>query len=176
MSKLKIIITVMITMFLMNSTAESYIIKGRVTYTVKEAREEAFTGMPERIDMTPYKGMLRDPYYEENQKAIKNKKSKCKNRFLMSYMDNSYSYSYIKDNIRVYYYEKDGRLLFLEIRTSDDYPRKAVKYDSSGVWQSVTLELSIKEQFVFDADKKLIGHWIKNNCYDEKGKLINTRK
>ena len=31
-------------------------------------------------------------------------------------------------------------------------------------------------EVVFDLNKKLIAHWIKNNCYDKQGYLIMTRQ
>ena len=154
----------------------SFTLRGSVSYTVADAKRDAFKGVSKKININKYGKVLKDPFYEENKMLLKLGKNEADNRYIIGFSRGSYAYAYKKAMTVAYYYTDEGDLENIGISSSPDYPRRTIKYDSSGVWQSVILELSIKEQFVFDTDKKLIGHWIKNNCYNEKGELIMTRE
>ena len=158
------------------STAEARTIKAGVTYTFADAKRDAFKGVSKKININKYGKVLKDPFYEENKMLLKLGKNEADNRNIIGFSSRKYAYAYKKAMTVAYYYTDEGDLEDIGISNSPDYPRRTIKYDTKGTLSNVIIEPSDKEQFVFDADKKLIGHWIKNNCYDEKGKLINTRK
>ena len=171
----KYLVILFIFVFFM-STAEARTIKAGVTYTFADAKRDAFKGVSKKININKYGKVLKDPFYEENKMLLKLGKNEADNRYIIGFSIGGYAYAYKKAKTVAYYYTDEGDLEDIGISNSPDYPRRTIKYDTKGILSNVIIEPSDKEQFVFDADKKLIGHWIKNNCYDEKGELIDTRK
>ena len=158
------------------STADARTIKAGVTYTFADAKRDAFKGVSKKININKYGKVLKDPFYEENKMLLKLGKNEADNRYIIGFSIGGYAYAYKKAKTVAYYYTDEGDLENIGISSSPDYPKRTIKYDIKGILSDVAIELSDKEQFVFDADKKLIGHWIKNNCYNEKGELIMTRE
>ena len=154
----------------------SFTLRGSVSYTVADAKRDAFKGVSKKININKYGKVLKDPFYEENKMLLKLGKNEADNRYIIGFSSGSYAYAYKKAMTVAYYYTDEGDLENIGISSSPDYPKRTIKYDIKGILSDVAIELSDKEQFVFDADKKLIGHWIKNNCYNEKGELIMTRE
>ena len=154
----------------------SFTLRGSVSYTVADAKRDAFKGVSKKININKYGKVLKDPFYEENKMLLKLGKNEADNRYIIGFSIGGYAYAYKKAKTVAYYYTDEGDLENIGISSSPDYPKRTIKYDIKGILSDVAIELSDKEQFVFDADKKLIGHWIKNNCYNEKGELIMTRE
>ena len=154
----------------------SFTLRGSVSYTVADAKRDAFKGISKKININKYGKVLKDPFYEENKMLLKLGKNEADNRNIIGFSSRKYAYAYKKAMTVAYYYTDEGDLENIGISSSPDYPKRTIKYDIKGILSDVAIELSDKEQFVFDADKKLIGHWIKNNCYNEKGELIMTRE
>ena len=171
----KYLVILFIFVFFM-STAEARTIKAGVTYTFADAKRDAFKGVSKKININKYGKVLKDPFYEENKMLLKLGKNEADNRYIIGFSIGGYAYAYKKAKTVAYYYTDEGDLENIGISSSPDYPKRTIKYDIKGILSDVAIELSDKEQFVFDADKKLIGHWIKNNCYNEKGELIMTRE
>ncbi len=153
-----------------------YTLNGGVSYTVNSARQISFANVAIHINIKEYKNYLSDKNHIKNKKILNKNKTKYKNRYLTSFSDGSYAVTY-KNNIKIsYYYNPNGKLELIDFNIGKDYPSKRIGYDIKGELNSITLDVSKEEQFVFNKNKKLIAHWIGNNCYNEQGELIMTRE
>ena len=156
--------------------AQSVTLSGGVSYTVNEARQIAFDGVAQKIDMSKYKEYFVDKNFEKNQELLKKGKKRYKDRYLTKFSDGAYSISYRNNTATCFYYDKSGKLVFIDLIENRDYPKKAVTYNRLGELDSTCLFVSGKEQYIFDTNKKLGAHWIGKNCYNEKGQLVLTRE
>ena len=156
--------------------SSGFTIKAGISYTVNEARQIAFENVQYKIDMSHYKNHFVDPNFEENLKALKKGKKKYKNRYINHFSNNTYGIMYKSNLYVVYYYTQKGKLFAIDIYNKKSYPKKAVKYSINGDLDGIILDLSSNEGYMFNAQKKLEAHWIGDNCYNEKGELIMTRK
>ena len=87
-----------------------------------------------------------------------------------------YGIQYTDSKDKKYYYSPEGNLLKYEINTSDGtYPYKTISYDTNGRILTINLAVSENEAYVFYKNKKLIGHWLNDKCYNENGKVDLTR-
>lgn len=150
-------------------------IKGGISYTVSEARQLAFENVPPKIDISKYNEYLIDQNRDENIKVMLKGKKKYKNRYLTFFADKSYGIIYKSNINKGYYYDENGILYLIEFNTRNKYPYAGVRYDKKGNLDGTSFVVSKRESFVFDLNKKLIAHWIYNNCYNENGELIGTR-
>ena len=147
---------------LCTSTTFAFTIKGNISYNVNLARSEAFQNVDNKINMSDYTDYLTDTNKFNKQK-------------ITEFSDGSYSIIY-KNNLQIsYVYFPNGQLEGIVFRINRKYPKKSIAYDNKGNLSSVMYTLKNHEQFVFDKNKKLIGHWIGDNCYNEQGELIMTR-
>ena len=153
-----------------------YTLNGGISYTVNQAREVSFKNVPYSIDINKYQKYLIDKNYVKNKEALNKNKTQYKNRYLSLFSSGFYAVTY-KNNTNVsYYYDSNSNLQLIDFIIGNDYPSKRVGYNSKGILNSVTLDVSANEQFVFNKNKKLIAHWIGKNCYNEQGELIMTRE
>ena len=83
---------------------------------------------------------------------------------------------YNNDKYHVWYYSKDGRLIYAEEKDNLIYPYKSYKYTTSGRLINMGLRVSKGETFIYTPDGKLIAHWLKDKAYDENGNVVMTRK
>ena len=68
-------------------------------------------------------------------------------------------------------------MLKYEINTfKGEYPYKTMAYDTQGKLLNINLVVSDHESFLFDKNKKLIGHWLNNQFYNSKGEKDITRR
>lgn len=158
------------------SVANSSVLKGGVSFTVEQARQNAFQKISLKIDMKDYSEFFIDKNYRKNIALLVKNKNKYRDRYLMKFSDGTYGISYIKNLRVIYYYDPKGQLYALDICTSESYPRKSFKYNIDGELEGVSFDVSSEERFIFDINKKLVAHWIGNNGYDENGELFMTRK
>ena len=153
-----------------------YTLNGGISYTVNQAREVSFKDVPNSIEINKYKKYFIDKNYIKNKEALHKNKTKYNNRYLSLFSSGFYAVTY-KDNTNIsYYYDSNSRLQLIDFISGDSYPSKRVGYDNKGILNSVTLDVSANEQFVFNKNKKLIAHWIGKNCYNEQGELIMMRE
>ncbi len=152
-----------------------YTLKGGVTYTVEQARKEAFADVEYRLPQSIIKAHLKDPDYEENMKANSKGIIDLGNRLVTYFSDGGYGVLYKKNQYFEYYYYADGKLEMIGKRTSTSYPAKSYKYDTKGKLQSVILYVKKGESYSFTPSGQLSAHWIGNKCYDLNGKLIIER-
>ena len=155
--------------------AQSVTLSGGVSYTVNEARQIAFDGVPKKIDMSKYKEYFVDKNFEKNMKLLNEGKTRYRGRILAFFSNQTYSVCYTKNRRIAYYYSKIGLLEFIDITYKETFPQKSVTYDINGNIDSVVLSVSVDEQFIFDTNGKLGVHWIGKNGYDENGIVFGVR-
>ena len=170
MRKLVIICLFVLNFLISSSFAQT--LTGGVSYTVDEIRKIAFQDVSSKIDINEYKKYF---VFEKNtEKKLGLLNIFAPYRITTRFSNGSYAVRYKKDSERAYYYDSSGHLKKIDFMTKDK--TKQVSYDNKGNLDSVVLALPGNEQYMFDNKGKLSAHWIGNNCYNEKGELVMTRK
>ena len=160
---LKILMLIFIVLILsINTVFSETVLTGGVNYTVAQTREIAFQNIPNKISIKTF------------EKFLKHKKRLSFRYAKTTFSNNTFA---IIDKIteQVYYYTQNGDLYLVQLKNVQGKFVKHIGYNVNGKLDSITIELSPYEQFVFDANKKLIAHWIGKNGYDENGELFGTR-
>lgn len=170
----KIILILIIIMLHFPAFAE--VLQGGVSYDVNSAREELLRFSDKKIDKTLVQSFYRDYYYNENQTYKLSANKNPANRVLAFFSDTTYGVMYNAIPLYVWYYSKDGTLIYMEKKDSTEYPYKTYKYTPSGLLMNMSLRVSKEEAFVFTPAGKLIAHWIGSNAYDEENNVIMTRE
>lgn len=150
-------------------------LEGGVTYTVESARKEAFEGVKYKIPVSSFKEHLRDRNFAENKAAIKSNIENLGDRLVELFSDSSYGVTYLKNVFNTYFYNKEGKLKSFEVRLKLGVPSKRCQYNSKGELEGIVFVVAERESFIYKKNGELEAHWIGNNCYDEKGKLVLTR-
>ena len=172
----KRIITVLIISILMIVLpVEAKTLKGEVRYTVKQAREEAFSNVEYTLPQSIIKSNLIDPNYKENKKAIKLGATELKDRYIEHYSDGGYALAYKNNMYIVYYYKKNGKLETLEKRNSLQTPTRTLRYNTLGELEEVSLFITPEDSYIFTISGELKCHWVGDKGYDKNGKVIITR-
>lgn len=151
-----------------------YTLKGGVTYTVEQARKEAFAGVQYFLPKSIIEANMLDPNFRDNARAIKDNITETPDRFIVYFSDGAYSIVYKKDLYYEFNYNKNGKLEQIGKRTGLTYPTQSFKYGLSGYLEEINLYISKRETFIFNANGQLKSHWINNKCYDLNGNLIKT--
>lgn len=170
----KIILILIIIMLHFPTFAE--VLQGGVSYDVNSAREELLRFSDKKIDKTLVQSFYRDYYYNENQTYKLSANKNPANRVLAFFSDTTYGVMYNAIPLYVWYYSKNGTLIYMEKKDSTEYPYKTYKYTPSGLLMNMSLRVSKEEAFVFTPAGKLIAHWIGPNAYDEENNVIMTRE
>ena len=152
-----------------------YTLKGGVTFTVEQARKEAFADVQYRLPQSIINAHLKDPNYKENMKTKRKGYIDMGDRYIAFYSDDTYAILYKNNMYYEYYYYLNGKLEMVGKRTSTSYPAKSYKYDTKGKLQSVILYIRKGESYSFTPSGQLSAHWIDNKCYDLNGNLIIER-
>ena len=158
----RLIICIVISIFSTNMILAETVLQGGISFTISQAREFSFKNIEEQIPVETFQK------YKKYNKFLNQFKD------ITVFSDGSFAVDDRKNNI-CYYYSKDRTLKFVEIILNTSLPRKSVKYNTKGFLDSIVLDIGNNEQFIFDANKKLVAHWIGENGYNEKGELIFTR-
>ncbi len=183
--KLKKTLLVIFFLFIFAMPANAYTLKGGVEYTVDTARIAAFENISPEIPLSEIKHYLRDMFYFSNIEALNQGKLIAglgfKRKLVPFYNKNKklsfYGVQTEDEPEKKLYYSTSGRLLKYEINTfKGTYPYRTVAYDTKGRLISINFAVSENEAFIFDKNKKLIGHWIGNQCFDENGQKTITRR
>lgn len=154
---------------------EAQTLTGGVKYSVDDARIELRQNIPEADFVLTSQHDI-DINTDENQNALLKGITKLNDRTLGLFSDGTYAINYNSDPKHVYYYDKNGAIINIEIKTSTIYPYKTYKYTPYGELVNMTLRVTEKESYIFTPLGKLLGHWLNENCYDDSGKIIMTRK
>lgn len=161
--------------FLIIIPVNAEFITGGVEVSVENARNEVFNESPKFINSTDLSVKNDTDFYENKSNLLKGITS-LKDRKLGKFSDGTYAVMYYDNPKNTYYYSKTGELLYTEIKSGNVYPYKAFKYKSDGTLVNCSLKISPNEVFIFSVNGKLIAHWIGENCFDENGNVIMTRK
>ena len=157
-------------------SVNAQVLTGGVNYSVSDARIELQNTRPPAIDFLQVQENFNDKNRNENYSKLLKGETKLNDRTLGLFSDGTYAVCYNNDAFHVWYYDKDGTLINTEQKTSLDYPYKTYKYTPDGELVNMTLRTSENETFIFSPLGQLLGHWVGQNCYDESGKVIMTRK
>ena len=152
---------------------EAKTLKGEVKYTVKQAREEAFSNVEYTLPQSIIKANLTDPNYKENKKAIKLGATELKDRYITYAADGSYGIIYKNNLYYEYDYFPNGKLEGIGKRNGLTYPVVSYFYNTQNELTELMLYVNEYQAFQFKANGQLLYHWINNKCYDENGKIIN---
>lgn len=150
-------------------------LQGDVEYNEQNARAEAFSNIDTRFSPDMIASNLIDPNHDENINALLSGNTQMKDRVLCFFSSGIYGVRYNDDPYRAYYYTKAGNLDYVDKKNRLQYPQNVTTYDISGNLIGSALYVSKYEQYIFDNNKKLTKHWIRNNGYDKNGNLISTR-
>jgi hypothetical protein len=184
LNKLKKSLLVVFAMFIFAMPVNALTLKTSVEYTVDSACLVAFENTNLTIPKSEFNSYTYDVFYYSNLEALKARKYSAGLGFTRKLVP-----FYTKGNVLTYYgvqtedqpnkkfyYDLKGKLIKYEVSTfNGTYPYKNIAYDEKGKLLNIHLIVSEKESFIFDENKKLIGHWINNQCYDENGKLTVAR-
>lgn len=182
LAKLKKTLLVFATLFFICMPVNAYTLKGGVEYTVDSARIVAFDNVPERIDKNEFNSHIKDNFYHSSIAFLEGRISGVLLRKVVPFYNKKnklsfYGIQYDNDPAKKYYYSTKGYLLKYEINTfKGEYPYKTMAYDTQGKLLNINLVVSDHESFLFDKNKKLIGHWINNQFYNSKGEKDITRR
>ena len=181
LAKLKKTLLVFVTLFFICMPANSYTLKGGVEYTVDKARIVAFDNAPQCINKSEFSAYLNDKFYFSSIGYINGNISVAVARKVVPFYDKGklsfYGVQYDNDPSKKYYYSPKGKLLKYEINTfKGEYPYKTMAYDTQGKLLNINLVVSDHESFLFDKNKKLIGHWLNNHFYNAQGEKDIPRR
>ena len=170
-------ILLILIIFLLTVPAMSKTLTGGVVYTVETAREAAFDGIEYEISMEPFKKYLQDPgFISAAKKEGGRPKVSKRGRRITYFSDGEYGVVYDKNTDLGYQYNQQGQLIYIEIKSGNQYPYIKKKYKSNGVLAGVIYVVKAHESFVYKMDGKLAAHWIGNVRYDEQGNIAGKRK
>lgn len=158
--------------------ASALILQGNAEFNAELAREETFNNINYALEPNAFRDYWSDPNYLSNYGALQNGKNKVENRYLALFSDGTYGVRYANDPFHNYYYDSQGALFKVDVlnKPFDVYPHRSVAYNKYGAFKNATFVVSKTEQYLYDAQKKLMGHWVDNACYDEKGNVLMLRK
>lgn len=167
---------ILLLLVLIISPVNAQVLTGEVKYTIDDARIELQNNRPNAIDYMLAQNNFVDKERNANYFALLKGKTNLNDRMLALFSDGSYAINYKNDLKHVWYYDKDGTLINIEVRTSLEFPYGSYKYDCDGTLVNMSLKVSKDETFIFSPLGELLGHWIGDNCYDENGDIVMTRK
>jgi len=169
------IIFVILVLFLSLPVEADMTLTGGVDYT--GIGDELLHSKPANIP-DGYADAAFDKQYEENMACLLNGKTELTDRTLALFSDGSYGVEYknLDTPHLIRYYDKDGKLMNIELKDGADYPYKTYKYDISGMLVNMTYRKSKSETFIYTPGGKLLAHWVGPNAYDQYGNVIMTRK
>ncbi len=151
-----------------------FTLKGGVTYTVEQARKEAFANVEYTLPKHIIKANRTDPNYKQNQTLIKNGVKETSDRYITYFSDGGYGIVYKNNLYYEFYYKENGKINAIGKRVGLNFPTKSYKYDADGKFLSVTLYLDKDTAYNFEVDGTLRSYWIKNKGYDKNGKFIGS--
>lgn len=190
----KVFINILITTLLfIPSVSQAMTLKGGVekVWTVDSAREEAFNGIKDWVDLSKYQPT--DPKFRENKKLIDKDKLETKDRHITVFSDGWYAVRYYNNMTESYYYNTDGALRVVEysyyakdVYTMADinkyspeelFPSKDYQHQyPSGKIIRIRISPKYMDEYCFKPNGELVEHCVDDKCYDANNNLIMTRE
>ena len=152
------------------------VLTGGVKYTINDAKTELQHNRPSVTDFIVTRNNFVDKDRNANYFALLKGKTNLNDRILALFSDGTYAVNYKNDLKHVWYYDKDGMLINVEFRSSLEFPYGSYKYSPDGELVNMSLRVSKDETFIFSSFGEFLAHWIGDNCYDENGNIVMTRK
>lgn len=179
LEKLKKSLMVIFAMLCLCMPVNALVLQGSVEYTVESAREIAFNNTDMTVDNSEYSKYASNLYNYGDIAALKagiftvGIGSFSERQLVPFYAGKTliaYGVKYSDLPNKKFYYDKSGKLIKFDIiENGNKYPHKELSYDKQGKLISANLVISKNESYVYDSNKKLIGHWVNNVHYNEKG-------
>ena len=149
---------------------------GSAEYNVSSAREQVADGIAYKINKKIFHSKLYDYDNKSNLQNIIKGNLELKDRTLAFFSDSTYGVLYKDEPYSVYYYDADGFLIYIDQKSSLNYPYNFYKYDTTGNLINMGVRVSKEETYIYSPDEKLIAHWVGNNAYDENNNVIMKRR
>lgn len=152
------------------------VLYGEAEYNVETALNEVSQNKKTKINPLILKPYLLDVNHYENLTSLLKGQVDLKDRELAMFSIGTYGVVYKNNPYNAYYYSNSGVLEYIDIRSGKDYPYKSYQYDIKGNLVNMGLRVSKKETYIYSPNGKLIAHWKGAFGYDEKGRVIMSRK
>jgi hypothetical protein len=149
-------------------------LQGGISYTVETARAEAFEGIALKIDVSKHKKYLVDKNFKRHLRDMWDGKYNYFDKAFTLFSNDAYG-MYIYATHIAYYYDANGNLESIEYEYGNAYPKKSIKYDLDGNLLAISFRVKENESYVFDINKKLVGHWVDDNARNTKGEIFLRR-
>ena len=162
--------------FIGNIAYADIILEGEAEYNVYSAKNALEETVQYRINPKIFKFHLLDVNRLENMTALLKGQAELKDRTLAIFSNGNYGVVYKKDPLHAYYYSNSGVLEYVDVRTGLEYPYKSYQYDMTGSLVNMGLRVSKEETYLYDVKGNLIAHWVGENGYDERGRVVMKRK
>ncbi len=172
---LKKLILFLVLFLILPVNAET-MLTGEVSYDVDSAREEMLSTPRAKLNSSLVAKHITDQENRENLEYVLQGNVELKDRTLAFFSDGTYAVMYNHDKYHVWYYSRDGKLIYAEEKDGIDYPYKSYKYTTMGELVNMGLRVSKEETFIYSPNGRLIAHWLRENAYDEDGQVIMQRK
>lgn len=173
---MRVLLLILLVLYIALPANAQMLLTGEVEHSVTSFRNELSQFKPQQIDKKFLLIQIKDGNYIENISMLLKGNVELKDRILAKFSDNSYAVMYKNDEYHVWYYSSGGDLTHYEIKSNLTYPHKTYKYNTDNELINMSMRISKGETYIYTPSGKLIAHWIKNNGYDENGKLIMTRQ
>ncbi len=153
-------------------------LQGNAEFNAELAREETFSNINYALGPNAFRDYWYDPNYIANYTGLKSGKNAIENRTMALFSDGTYGIRYSNDPYHNYYYDTKGALFKVDVlnKPYNEYPHRSVAYNKYGAFKNATFVVSDKEQYLYDKNKNMIGHWVENACYDDNGNVLMLRK
>lgn len=148
---------------------------GNAEYTVDSAREAVIKDVIFKINPKIFSDKIYDLENEKNLQNILDGNFSQKDRTLAFFSDSSYGVMFSDNPYYVYYYNPEGFLIYIDQKSSLEYPYNFYKYSAAGELVNMGLRVSKEETYIYSPSKKLIAHWVGNNAYDQNNNIIMKR-
>lgn len=115
--------------------------------------------------------------YDEISRGIKEDETRYYCGFYKDKLLIAYGIQYKNNMKNIYYYDAMGGLRWVDV-FSDNYPNFpywSYQYYRNGEMVAAYYYVSDYDQYIFDPNKKFIGRWYKDKCYNKNAKVIMTR-
>lgn len=158
--------------------SSALILQGNAEFNAEAARQQTFDNINYALGPNEFRDYWNDPNHDANYSALTNGNNVLGNRYLSLFSDGTYGVRYMNDPYHNYYYEENGTLFKVDVlnKPFNVYPHRSIAYNKYGTFKNATFAVSKKEQYLYDVNKNLLGHWVDNACYDGKGNVLMLRK
>ena len=173
---MKIFLIILVFMCSILCARADMLLQGGAEYNVQSALSEVKQNVQYRINPKQFASYFVDINRDENLSMLLKGQVDLKDRTLAFFSVGTYGIVYKNDPLHAYYYSGEGILKYVDVRTGRNYPYKSYQYDMSGNLVNMGLRISKGETYIYDANGKLMAHWVGANGYDDMGKLVMTRR